>query len=155
MLEQRTANISQAAGLNRVLTALSDANDALGAGGAQTGELSDVYFAPAGQRSAELSALGGQIALFQRASARLRNDVAPVRNAFLRLDADREWQHYQSALARAADRRHAAVEQQLRADDEPCRSGSPTCPAFSPWPTCFTAESMASIRSIASSRAPS
>ena len=102
VLEQRTANISQAAALNRVLTALSDANDALGAGGAETGELSDVYFAPAQQRPAELSALGGQIALFQRAGARLRNDVAPVRTAFLALDADPEWQHYQSVLARAA-----------------------------------------------------
>ncbi len=102
VLEQRTANISQAAGLNRVLTALSDANDALGAGGAETGELSDVYLAPAGRRSDELSALGGQMALFQRAGARLRNDVAPISTAFLRLDADREWRHYQSTVALAA-----------------------------------------------------
>ncbi len=102
VLERRTANISQAAALNRALTALSDANDAVGAGGTETGELSDLYLAPTAQRPSELSALGSSISLFDLAGARLRGDDAAVRDPFLRLENDPGWKQYQATVAAAA-----------------------------------------------------
>ena len=101
-LEQSTANISQAARLNLALAALSDTNDALGAGGAEAGELSDLYLAPAGQRPSELSALGKALALYRYAGARLLGDVAPIRAAFRRLEQNTDWQQFQAATTAAA-----------------------------------------------------
>ena len=51
VLERRTANISQAAAaLNRSLRTLSEANDALGAGASEAGDLSNLYLDPPSQR---------------------------------------------------------------------------------------------------------
>ena len=101
-LEQRTANISQAAALNRTLTTLSDVDDVLGAAGSETGELSDLYLAPVAQRPGELSSLGAQIALFNQASDRLRADTGVEHAAFVRLDDTPSWQQFQAAIAGAA-----------------------------------------------------
>ncbi len=102
VLERRTADISQAAALNRALSGLSDANDALGAGGTETGELSDLYLAPPQQRPSELSALGSSISLFDLAGAHLRSDDAAVRDPFIRLENDPGWRQYQAAVVAAA-----------------------------------------------------
>ncbi len=101
-LEQRTANISQAAALNRALTTLSDASAASTALGDEAGELSDVYLSPASQRPSELSALGAQIALSGAADARLRGDSGPARTAFVALDSGSAWQQMQAAVATAS-----------------------------------------------------
>jgi len=101
-LQQRTANISQAASLNQTLTTLSNANDALGAGGSETGELSDLYLAPANARAGELSALGAQVALYDLASSRLRESSGSERTAFLRVSQSPSWKTFQKAIAAAA-----------------------------------------------------
>src|ERR1039458_1685721 len=61
VLSQRTADLSQAADLNRALGTLSDANDALAAGGLEPSALSDVYLSAGAQRASALSSLGAQI----------------------------------------------------------------------------------------------
>jgi diguanylate cyclase (GGDEF)-like protein len=102
VLAQRTAKLSQAAGLNRALGTLSDANDALAAGGSEPSELSDVYLSAGAQRASALSSLGAQIALFDQASSRLRGAVGPARAAFEALQRDRAWRQFESAVAAAA-----------------------------------------------------
>ena len=74
LLERRTANTSQAAALNLSLRTLGQANDALGAGASEAGDLSNLYFDPPSQRVSDLSALGAQVALLDSAGARLRTD---------------------------------------------------------------------------------
>jgi len=101
-LEARTADISQAATLNRTLTTLSNANDALGAAGSETGELSDLYLAPADQRAGELSALGAQAALYNAAAASLNSATGVVHAALVRLDRDQPWTKFEAAIAAAA-----------------------------------------------------
>ncbi len=102
VLQQRAGNLSQAADLNRALGTLSDANDALAAGGSEPSELSDVYLSAGAQRASALSSLGAQIALFDQASSRLRSAVGPARAAFAALQRDRAWQQFESAVAAAA-----------------------------------------------------
>ena len=102
VLAQGTANLSQAADLNRALGTVSDANDALAAGGSEPSELSDVYLSAGAQRASALSSLGAQIALFDQASSRLRSAVGPARAAFEALQRDRAWQQFESAAAAAA-----------------------------------------------------
>lgn len=102
VLQQGTAKLSQAADLNRALSTLSDADDALAAGGSESSELSDVYVSAGAQHASALSSLGAQIALFDEASSRLRSAVGPARAAFEALQRDRAWQQFESAVAVAA-----------------------------------------------------
>ncbi|HWJ51207.1 MAG TPA: EAL domain-containing protein, partial [Solirubrobacteraceae bacterium] len=102
VLQQGTADLSQAADLNRALGTLSDANDALAAGGLEPSALSDVYLSAGAQRASALSSLGAQIALFDQASSRLRGAVGPAGAAFAGLQRDRAWQQFESAVGAAA-----------------------------------------------------
>ncbi len=103
LLEGHTANTSQAAALNLSLRTLGQANDALGAGATETGDVSDLYLDPAAQRPSDLSALGAQIALLGSADAHLRTEsVGTVRVAFLRLQNSPPWQQYEAAAGAAA-----------------------------------------------------
>jgi diguanylate cyclase (GGDEF)-like protein len=103
-LERQTANVAQGAALNRSLATLSDADEALSASSAETGELSDIFFAAPSQRSSELGALGAQIALFDSAGARLSaSGAGPVAVAYSRMAGARSWQQFQAVTAAAAD----------------------------------------------------
>jgi diguanylate cyclase (GGDEF)-like protein len=102
VLAQRTVTLSQAADLNRALGTLSDANDALAAGGSEPSELSDVYLSAGAQHASALSSLGAQIALFAQASSRLRGAVGPAGAAFAALQRNRAWRQFESAVAAAA-----------------------------------------------------
>ncbi|MGO9902776.1 MAG: putative bifunctional diguanylate cyclase/phosphodiesterase [Solirubrobacteraceae bacterium] len=84
------------------MSTLSDADDALAAGGSESSELSDVYVSAGAQHAGALSSLGAQIALFDQASSRLRSAVGPARAAFEALQRDRAWQQFESAVAAAA-----------------------------------------------------
>ncbi|MGO9956903.1 MAG: putative bifunctional diguanylate cyclase/phosphodiesterase [Solirubrobacteraceae bacterium] len=101
VLQQGTAKLSQAADLNRALSTLSDAGDALAASGSESSELSDVYVSAGAQRASALSSLGAQIALFDQASSRLRDAAGPARAAFVALQRNRLWQQFESAVAAA------------------------------------------------------
>ena len=101
-LQSETAKLSQAASLNRALNALSDASDALDAGGSEPSELIDVYLSGGAQRASALSALGGDIALFAQASARLGSDVGPARVVFAALERNTPWRAFQQAVVAAA-----------------------------------------------------
>ena len=103
VLERRTENTSKAAALDHSLRALSEANDVLGAGSSEAGDLSNLYTDPLSQRASDLSALAAQVALLDSARARLRTDsVGPVRVALARLESSPAWQQFQSAAAAAA-----------------------------------------------------
>ncbi len=102
VLQQRTASLNHAAGLNRALNTLSDASDALDAGGSEPSGLSDVYLSSGAQRASALSSLGAQMALFDQASSRLRSAAGPARRAFATLERDPAWQAFESAVAAAA-----------------------------------------------------
>ena len=103
LLEQQTANTGGAAALNLSLRTLGQANDALGAGASETGDVSDLYLDPTVERAGDLSALGGQIALLDSADAHLGSEsVGPVRVAFAQLRSSPSWQQFQSAAAAAA-----------------------------------------------------
>src|SRR5271170_5689117 len=103
LLEQQTANTGQAAALNLSLRTLGEANDALGAGASETGDVSDLYLDPTVERAGDLSALGAQVALLDSADAHLAGEsVGPVRVAFSDLRGSPSWQQFQSAAAAAA-----------------------------------------------------
>ena len=101
-LQRRTAALTEAAGLTGALDALSNANDALAAGGSETSEMSDVYLSTGAQRTRALSALGAQIALFEQVSSRLRSTVGPAHAAMVDLQRDQDWQQFQAAVTATA-----------------------------------------------------
>jgi diguanylate cyclase (GGDEF)-like protein len=103
-LQRQTSNVAQAGALNRSLATLSNADEALSAASAETGEFSDLYFDPASQRPSELGPLGAQIATFNSASERLSESSAgQVAGAYSRMVNSPSWQTFEAAAARAAD----------------------------------------------------
>jgi diguanylate cyclase (GGDEF)-like protein len=102
-LERRLEGTSQAAALTASLRSLSGANEVLEADAAETAFVSDLYLDAPAERPVDLSALGGQVALLQSATARLAADaVEPVRAPFFHLQRAPAWQQFQAAAAGAA-----------------------------------------------------
>jgi diguanylate cyclase (GGDEF)-like protein len=102
VLEKRLAGSSQAAALTASLRTLSEANDVLEADAGQTAAVGDVYLDGPAQRATDLTALGGEIAMLENASARLRTDaVEPLRYRFVQLEREPAWQQFQSAATKA------------------------------------------------------
>ncbi len=101
-LQSRTADLGQAAELNRALNTLSDASDALDAGGSEPSELTDVYLSIGVERASALSALGADLALFDLASARLSSAVGPPRADFAALQLDGAWRQFEAGVSAAA-----------------------------------------------------
>jgi len=108
-LQRQTADVAQAGALNRSLTTLSEADEALSASSGEIGELSDLYFALPAQRSRELGELGAQVARFDGASARLaQSSSGPVARAYGQMASSPMEQRFQAAAAAAVAGRPTA-----------------------------------------------